>query len=54
MMDNILYLNNYFTDYFLPINFHKEDSTPIPSQEKEIDRDLQKTEKKLFAMLVMI
>lgn len=36
MIDNILYLNNYFTDIFLPNNFHKEDYTPISSQEKEI------------------
>lgn len=39
-MDNILYINNYFIDYFLPINFHKEDSTPISLQEKEIGVDL--------------
>lgn len=43
-MGNIIYLNNYFTDYFLTINFRKEDSTLISSQEKEIDMDLQKTE----------
>jgi len=45
MTDNILYLNNYFADYFLPINLYKEDSTSIPSQEKDTDINLQKTEK---------
>lgn len=45
MIDNFLYLNNYFTDYFFPNNFHKDDYTPISSQEKEIEMDLQMTRK---------
>lgn len=39
-MDNILYLNDWFGDYFHTINFHKKDPIPITSQEKEIHTDL--------------
>lgn len=54
MIDNILYLNNSFTDYFLPNNFHKEDYTPISSQEKEIDMDLKMTRKIFLTVLIKI